>query len=91
MAQRSRAFSRAGSRLPTPTLSPWTSAVVHNAAVPADATQEPVRQFNCFTADLSAMAEWFEECGVKIVAMEFTGVYWIPLYEAPERRRFARL
>jgi transposase len=34
------------------------------------------------------MADWFEQCGVKIVAIESTGVYWIPLYEVLERRGF---
>ena len=41
---------------------------------------EPVRNFGTFTCDLAAIADWLEACGVTSVAMESTGVYWIPLY-----------
>lgn len=61
---------------------------MHYAAVRADACEEAVREFKSFTADLHAMADWFEQCGVKIVAMESTGVYWIALYEVLEARGF---
>jgi len=44
-----------------------------------------VRKFGTFTADLEAMAAWFKECGVTSVAMEATGVYWIPLFQILER------
>jgi transposase len=57
----------------------------HWACVPAEATERPVRQFGTFTADLEAMAEWFKTCGVTSVAMEATGVYWIPLFQILER------
>src|SRR5271157_364221 len=60
----------------------------HWACVPAEATPNNVRKFGTFTADLEAMAEWFQECGVTSVAMEATGVYWIPLFQILERRGF---
>jgi transposase len=60
----------------------------HYAAVPNDRAQQPVRQFGVYTRDLEQLAQWLQECGVKIVAMESTGVYWVPLYEMLERRGF---
>jgi transposase len=42
---------------------------------------EPVRSFGTFTSDLEALADWLQECEVRSVAMESTGVYWIPLYQ----------
>src|SRR5271169_462424 len=50
-------------------------------AVPADRDENPVRVFPTFTADLEEMARWLVSCRVTTVAMESTGVYWIPLYE----------
>jgi transposase len=47
-----------------------------------------VQSFGAFTADLEAMADWLAQCGVTTVAMEATGVYWIPLFELLERRGF---
>ena len=61
---------------------------VHWVAVPPDRDPEPVRRFDAFTADLEALADWLTECGVDTVAMESTGVYWIPLYELLEMRGF---
>lgn len=58
----------------------------HFVAVPNEAAEESVRQFGVYTRDLHALADWLQECGVKIVAMESTGVYWIPLYELLESR-----
>jgi transposase len=60
----------------------------HWACVPAAAAEHPVRKFGTVTAELEAMAQWFEECGVSSVAMEATGVYWIPLFQILERRGF---
>lgn len=60
----------------------------HFVAVPADRDEHPVREFPSFTADLHAMADWLQACGVDTVAMESTGVYWIPLYELLESRGF---
>jgi transposase len=55
-------------------------------AVHHDPDEEPVRRFGTFTEDLEQMADWLEHCGVTTVAMESTGVYWIPLYEILDRR-----
>lgn len=63
----------------------------HYVAVPPDRDDEPVREFPSFTVDLNAMADWLDACGVDTVAMESTGVYWIPLYELLESRGFTVL
>ena len=55
-------------------------------AVPADRAAENVRSFATFTQDLYALADWLKQCGVKTVAMESTGVYWIPLFQILEDR-----
>lgn len=47
-----------------------------------------VRKFGACTADLEILADWLAQCGVTTVAMESTGVYWIPLFELLERRGF---
>ena len=51
------------------------------ACVPEDRATEAVRVFPSFTPDLYALADWLAACGVETVAMESTGVYWIPIYE----------
>jgi transposase len=61
---------------------------VHYVAVPPDRNDQPVRSFKCFTADLEKLADWLEECAIETVAMESTGVYWIPLYQILEERGF---
>jgi transposase len=53
----------------------------HWVAVPPGGDPQPVRRFGTFTADLDALADWLIDCGVTTVAMESTGVYWIPLFE----------
>ncbi|HZD47613.1 MAG TPA: IS110 family transposase, partial [Silvibacterium sp.] len=58
----------------------------HWVAVPAERDTVSVRMFGCFTADLHALANWLMKCGIKTVAMESTGVYWIALYEILENR-----
>jgi transposase len=58
----------------------------HYVAVRPDRDTEPVRRFDCFTADLHRLADWLLQCGVTTVAMQSTGVYWIPLYEILEAR-----
>ncbi len=58
----------------------------HYVAVRPDRDPKPVRRFECFTADLHRLADWLQSCGVKTVAMQSTGVYWIPLYEILEER-----
>jgi transposase len=60
----------------------------HYVAVRPERDPQPVRRFECFTADLHRLAEWLQSCGVKTVAMQSTGVYWIPLYEILEERGF---
>jgi len=56
------------------------------ACVPEDRTAEPVRCFATFTPDLHRLADWLESCGVTTVALESTGVYWLPIYEILEAR-----
>ena len=60
----------------------------HFVAVPAECDQENVREFTSFTSDLHNLANWLKKCGVTTVAMESTGVYWIPLYELLESENF---
>ena len=60
----------------------------HFVAVPADRDEQPVREFASFTEDLHAIADWLTACGIDTVAMESTGVYWIPLFELLESRGF---
>jgi transposase len=57
-------------------------------AVPADRAAENVRSFPTFTQDLYRLADWLKECGIETVAMESTGVYWIPLFQILEERGF---
>ena len=47
-----------------------------------------MRRFECFTADLYRLADWLHSCGVKTVALQSTGVYWIPLYDVLVERGF---
>ena len=63
-------------------------ATSHFVAVPADRSEQPVQEFEAFTADLYRLADWLTECGVETVAMEATGVYWIPLFGVLEERGF---
>jgi transposase len=63
-------------------------ATEHFVAVPPDRAAESVRSFGAFTADLHTLADWLTQCGVKSVAMESTGVYWIPLFQILEERGF---
>src|SRR5438477_8608548 len=60
----------------------------HYVAVRPDCDSQPVRRFECFTADLHRLADWLQSCGVKTVALQSTGVYWIPLYDILEERGF---
>jgi hypothetical protein len=57
-------------------------------AVPPDRDEESVQVFPTFTADLMRLAEWLAACGIETVAMEATGVYWIPLFEILEAHGF---
>jgi transposase len=58
----------------------------HWVAVPKHLADEPVREFGAMTDDLNALADWLLACGVDTVALESTGVYWIPVYEGVRRR-----
>lgn len=61
-------------------------ATEHYVAVPATRDARPVRRFGAFTEDLHALADWLQQCGVRTIAMESTGVYWIPLFQILEAR-----
>lgn len=60
----------------------------HYVAVPPKRDGQPVRQFGCTTAELHALATWLRECGIRTVAMQSTGVYWIPVYDILEQAGF---
>ena len=72
-----------------PTLHPHAAGIDIGArqihvAVPPGAASRAVRAFATFTADLHALRDWLKECHVTTVAMESTGVYWIPLFQILE-------
>jgi len=84
-AQRRKAASKAKA-ISLPAIRPDTAGIDIGsmeifAAVSPDRDAEPVRSFGTFTDDLNQLTGWLRECGVTSVAMESTGVYWIPLYE----------
>lgn len=92
----SRADSRRRSRKTAPkpmgVVNPHATGIdvhsdMHVVCVPADADPK-VRTFGANTVDLEAIADWLTQCGVTTVAMESTGVYWIPLFELLEARGF---
>ena len=58
------------------------------AAVREDRSTPAIRNFPTFTSDLHALADWLSECRVTTVAMESTGVYWIPVFQILEARGF---
>ena len=58
----------------------------HWAAISPDRDPEPVRRFGCFTVDLREMAQWLIAKGVRSVAMQSTGVYWMPIFEVLEQQ-----
>lgn len=57
-----------------------------HVAVPVERDARPVREFRTFTQDLYALADWLQACGIRTVAMESTGVFWIPLFQILEAR-----
>jgi len=57
----------------------------HYVAVPPSRDSQPVRRFGCTTAQLKAMAAWLQQCGIRTVAMQSTGVYWIAVYDILEQ------
>jgi transposase len=86
--------------IPVPASSPELSLVnpdaagidvhsnMHMVCVPAGRDANPVRQFGANTADLQEIAVWLKKCGVKTIALESTGIYWIPLFELLESEGF---
>ena len=58
----------------------------HWVAIGPERDPEPVRRFGCFTADLRKMGRWLVEKGVRSVAMQSTGVYWMPVFEVLEQQ-----
>ena len=60
----------------------------HVVAVPRELDDRPVRTFRTFSGDLHQLANWLTGVGISTVAMESTGVYWIPVFEILEARGF---
>lgn len=63
-------------------------ATSHFVAIPEGCDEMTVREFKSFTPDLYMLVDWLKQCGIETVAMESTGVYWIPLYELLEANGF---
>ncbi len=63
-------------------------SAVHYACVPEGRDEQRVQKFGCFTEDLHNLARWLKKCKVTTVAMESTGVYWIPLFQILESSGF---
>ena len=86
---KARKTATAKTNVQLPTLHPHAAGIDVGAtqlqvAVPSDADPKPVRTFTTFTDDLLALRDWLKACGVRTVAMESTGIYWIPLYQILE-------
>lgn len=64
-------------------------ASTHWVSVPPESDEKSIRSFGCFTPELYALAAWLKQCGIETVAMESTGVYWIPLFQILESHGFA--
>lgn len=60
----------------------------HFVAVPPNRDERSVQSFPTFTGDLNRLADWLTTCRIKSIAMEATGVYWIPIFEILEARGF---
>src|SRR5215470_13158543 len=56
----------------------------HYVAVPPSLDPQPVRCYGCTTAELKKMAQWLTQCGIRTVALQSTGVYWIAVYDILE-------
>jgi transposase len=92
MAQRKRPTTQSAISLTHPNAAGIDiGSAAHFVAVPPDRDDEPVREFASFTADLHRLCDWLDACSIDTVAMESTGVYWIPLYELLESRGFTVL
>lgn len=66
-------------------------ATAHVVAVPPDRDARPVRTFRTFSGDLHRLAQWLKEVGITTIAMESTGVYWVPVFEILEVHGFVVL
>jgi transposase len=82
-------MTKRGKTTGLPIINPCAAAInigsrFHVVAVPAELTDEPVQTFQPFTGDLHRLAEWLKALGITTVAMESTGVYWVPVYEVLE-------
>ena len=60
----------------------------HGVCVPVDRDVHPIQTFSAFTCDLHRLADWLQACGLTTVAMESTGVYWLPLFQRLEASGF---
>ncbi|WP_375319089.1 IS110 family transposase [Candidatus Tisiphia endosymbiont of Oplodontha viridula] len=60
----------------------------HYVCVPADRDEKNVRKFAAFTSDLREMADWLKKCGIKTIAMESIGIYWLPVFQILETTGF---
>ena len=92
MTSKSKAKPRSSGRM-LPILHPDAAGIDIGAeeifvAVPPDRDIDSVRRFGTFTRDLIALADWLRQCNIRSVAMESTGVYWIPLYQILETHGF---
>ncbi|WP_341819381.1 IS110 family transposase [Wolbachia endosymbiont (group A) of Brachyopa scutellaris] len=63
-------------------------SAVHYVCVPEGRDEQRIQKFGCFTEDLHNLARWLKKCKVTTVAMESTGVYWIPLFQVLESYGF---
>lgn len=61
---------------------------VHYVCVPQDRDTQRIKKFGCFTDDIISMANWLKQCKIRTIAMESTGVYWIPVFQILERNGF---
>ena len=83
-----RQSSAALERLHPPAAGIDCGSAEHFVAVPPDRDPTPVRSFPTFTGDLQRLADWLTACRITHVAMEATGVYWIPIFEILDARGF---
>lgn len=82
-------MSSKGKEIGLPIINPRAAGIdigsrIQVVAVPPELSDDPVRTFQSFTADIERMADWLVSLGISTVAMESTGVYWIPVYEILE-------
>jgi transposase len=92
MPRKSKSKSRSSGRM-LPIMHPDAAGIDIGAeeifvSVPPDRDTDSVRHFATFTRDLLALADWLHQCNIRSVAMESTGVYWIPLYQILETQGF---